>query len=124
MRRRGAQASAAATDAPGTLPAGLHEGGDDGLHLVGRDRETDAVGGNAGGGVKRRERGDADELALQVDERAAAVARIDGGAGLDHPGQRVGLAVYLLLALAVERAHDARSCRLLQAQWAADRQRE
>src|SRR5439155_337841 len=67
-------------------PAACHvaRGGqlaDDGLGKVDRDREPDADRAAAAA----HDRGvDADRLAARVDQRAAAVARVDGGVGLDE----------------------------------------
>ena len=50
-------------------------------HHVHRDREADAVGAE----VLREHGGvDADQLAVRVDQRAAGIAEIDGGIGLDE----------------------------------------
>ena len=49
----------------------------DGHCLVDRHRKPDVAGARADGGV------DADDLAAAVDERAAAVAEVDGRVGLD-----------------------------------------
>ncbi len=51
------------------------------FHAGDRNSETDAVGVGAGRGV------DADDFASSVDERAAGVASVDGGVGLNHVGQ-------------------------------------
>ena len=74
------------------------------LGPVARDGEADAGRRAADlriGGLERR---DADDLAAEVDEGAAAVAGVDRGAGLDGVGQGVagGLA-----DLAAEGADDA-----------------
>ena len=66
----------------------LHDSGDDALHGVRRDGEADAfdaVGNNLG-------TVDADDLAVHVDERAAGVARVDGGVGLHELDARVTVA--------------------------------
>ena len=72
---------------PGAEPRPLHRlaaalgGGDDDAHHVGGDRKADAL--RAAGA--REDRGvDADELAGHVDQRAAGIAGIDGGIGLDE----------------------------------------
>lgn len=52
-----------------------------------RDGEADTVGVGAGGGI------DADDLAGGVDERAARVAGVNGGVGLDHVAEVLGRAV-------------------------------
>ena len=77
--------------------------------------------GGGDGGV------DADHLALGVDQRAAGVARVDRGVGLQQAGDRADAAwlrVLLLLAAgldgAVLGADDARGDRALQAERAAD----
>ncbi len=49
-----------------------------------RDRETNTISFTAGGSV------DANDLAGGVDERAARVAGVDGGVGLDHVGEVLG----------------------------------
>src|SRR4029077_7243880 len=54
---------------------------------IARDRETDAGGATATLRVGRRERGDSDHTTLDVDQRAAGVARIDGRARLDDGRQ-------------------------------------
>src|SRR6056297_188389 len=58
---------------------------------------------------------DADELAAQVHQRAAGVARVDGGVGLDEV-----LVAVRIQAEAAQRTHDARGHRVLQAEGIAD----
>ena len=53
------------------------------LGVVNRNGKAHA---RAGARVALDERVDAHELAIVVDERAAGVARVDGGIGLDHVG--------------------------------------
>ena len=76
----------------------LHDSGDDVLHGVRRDGEADALDavGDDLGTV------DADDLAVHVDERAAGVARVDGGVGLHELDACVTVA-----ERAVEGADDA-----------------
>ena len=50
---------------------------------VDRDREADALGVAGGGGV------DADDLSARIEQRAAAVAGVDRGVGLDEVAQDV-----------------------------------
>ena len=50
-------------------------------HQVHRNREADAVGAEV---LRQHRRVDADQLALGVDERAAGIAEIDGGIGLNE----------------------------------------
>ncbi len=56
-------------------------------HEVAGDRESDPGGCAAALWVTGRERGDTDHLSLEVDERSAAVAGVDRGAGLDRVGE-------------------------------------
>ena len=79
---------------------------------VGGDGEADAhiaAGGGENGGV------DADQLAVEIDQRAAGVARVNGGVGLNE----------VLVALdaqagAAQRRHDAGGHRLPEAEGVAD----
>ena len=67
---------------PGTHDLALVEGGaEHGAHHAGGDREADTAG-VAGTGVDRRV--DADDLAREGNERAARIAGIDGGVGLQE----------------------------------------
>ena len=52
--------------------------GEDGLDRVGVEGEGDALGAVAQGDV------DADQLAVDVEQRAARVAGVDAGVGLDQ----------------------------------------
>src|SRR6185312_16968384 len=92
---------------------GWNKLGDDRFHLIGADRIADAVRRDVRRGIYSRECWNADELALQVDQRAAAVAGVDRCARLDHPRQRIRFAIYYLFPLAVERADYSCRCRLL-----------
>src|SRR3990172_13004082 len=69
---------------------------------VDRDREADPLGALRDGAV------DAHHLATLVDERPAAVARVDRGGGLDEAGQLLGGAGHLIANgdRAVERRDD------------------
>ena len=58
----------------------------DALRRVDRDREADAV---VAAGVALDLRVDADHLAAEVQQRAAGVAVVDRGVGLDRAGDRV-----------------------------------
>src|SRR5262245_13624188 len=65
-----------------------------GQHVVGRrgrDREADSLG------VLADRVGHSDDLAVQVDERTAGVARVDRRVGLDHAVERSGLGVDLAI---------------------------
>jgi hypothetical protein len=74
-------------------------------HDVARDREADPGRRRVAElGIQGRQGGDADDLAGQVDQGAAAVAGIDLGARLDDVGQRDGAG---LRHLPVDRADDA-----------------
>jgi hypothetical protein len=82
---------------------------------VGRDREADAL---VPAGARQDRGVDADELAVEIDQRAAGVAGVDRGVGLDE--------VLVLLdaqAGAADRADDAHGHRLADAEGIADRQR-
>ena len=59
-------------------PPVLHELGKDPLDHVDRDREADALGGMNDGRVH------ADHPALRIEQRAAAIARVERSVGLDH----------------------------------------
>ncbi len=84
---------------------------DDGLHGLGRHRKADAD--RAAGG--RDDRGvDADHFAFEIEQRAARVAAIDGGVGLDVVVIGAGIDV------AVARRHDAGGDRAAQAERVAD----
>jgi hypothetical protein len=58
---------------------------------------------------------DADELAIEGDERSARVAGVDGCVGLD-----VVLVAFLAEAAAAKRTDDARGHGLAEAEWIAD----
>ena len=81
---------------------------------VDRDREADALR------AADDRRGDADHVAVDVDERAARVAGIDRGVGLDEVG--VG-AVVLALDAPADGGDDARRDRVREAERVADRDR-
>jgi hypothetical protein len=104
------------SQAPALYFAELDELLHDGVRNDDRDREADAD--VAAGGTDDR-RVDADELALEVDERAARVARIDRGVGLDEM-----LVAFPRQAAAAERRDDARGRRLADAERVADRDHE
>src|SRR5690606_31109098 len=89
---------------------------DDLPHHVARDREADADIA-----ARRREnRGvDAFQRAVEADERAARVARVDRGVGLNEI-----LVPLDVDAAAAERADDTRGGGLPQAEWIADRDDE
>src|SRR5207244_12214498 len=76
-----------------------------------RDRKADA---GVPPGLGEDHGIDADRLASPVDQRAAAVPRIDARVRLDEPPVR------LHFDLAVEGAHDADGGRLIKAKGAAD----
>lgn len=95
--------------------------GDHLFHLVGADRIANAVRCHLRRWIDRGECRDADELALQIDQRASAVARIDRGTRLDHARQRMDVAIHQLGALAIKRADDPRGGGLLQAERTAHR---
>ena len=75
----------------------------------------------AGARVALDERVDTHELAVVVDKRAAGVARVDGGIGLDHVGVDGVAAGRAHGRGAIERRHNARGDRLLVAERRADR---
>ena len=87
----------------------------DRANRVRRDREPDA---DVGAGVAGDLRVDADHLAGRVEERAAGVAVVDRGVGLDRVVDRE---LVQRLHLAVECADDAARHGLLEAERAADR---
>ena len=66
----------------------------------------------AGARVALDERVDAHELAVVIDERAAGVARVDGGIGLDHVGIDGVAAGRAHGRGAIQRRHNARRDRL------------
>ena len=86
----------------GQAPAG-GGAGDQVRRVVDRDREAQALGAGRDGGV------DADDGAARVEQRAAAVAGVDGGVGLDQVLERRGAAGLLVLDGdgAAEAGHDA-----------------
>src|SRR6185369_8499288 len=87
----------------------------DAIHLVHGDGEANAdrgAGRAVDGGV------DADQPPRRIEKRAARVARIDRGVGLDHAAD---LALSHRVYLAVERADDARRQGLVEAEGVADR---
>src|SRR5438874_2515392 len=84
-------------------------------HGVAGYRKADAgCGASAELGVGRGEGGDADDLAGEGDERPAAIARVDGSAGLDDVRQRRSVR---LTDRAVERADDPVGDTALKAKW-------
>jgi hypothetical protein len=80
-------------------------------HAVDGDGEADPLRLAVDGG------GDADQLALDVEERAAGVARVDRGVGLDE----VGESALLVAERAADGAHHARRHRVREAEGVADR---
>ena len=75
----------------------------------------------AGARVALDERVDTHQLTVVVNERAAGVARVDGGIGLDHVGID-GVTVGRAHGRgAIQRRHDTRGDRLLVAERRADR---
>ncbi len=88
-------AELAAVHLPG-LDQLLHDRAD---HVRG-DREADA---DVAAGLRQDHRIDADQVAVEPDQRAAGIARIDRGIGLDEVLEAVAAD-----ARAAERAHDAR----------------
>src|SRR6185437_2835791 len=78
------------------------------LHAVGGDCEAYAVRSAPAVRVHRAKRWQADQLAAQVDQRAAAVAGIDRRAGLDQPGELLRRTLWAFAGRAVERADDAK----------------
>ena len=89
---------------------------DHGTHQVGRDGEADA-----GGAARRRDDHavDADQLAVHVDQRAAGIARIDRGVGLDEI-----LVLRLVAGHMGEGRDDAAGHRLADAEGVADGQHQ
>ena len=75
----------------------------------------------AGARVALDERVDTHELAVVVDKRAAGVARVDGGIGLDHVGVDGVAAGRAHGRGAIERRDDTRGDRLLVAERRTDR---
>ena len=97
----------------GHAPLGLQRR-DDGLHEVARYREADAFGSAA----LRQDHGvDADQPAGGVDQRAARIAGVDGGVGLNEVVDRLG-------SPADDRADDALRHRLADAERIADREHD
>ena len=104
--------------------AGRAQLGDDALDRVGRDREADAdVAGLAAGAARAGGldlRVDADHLAGGVEQRAAGVAGVDRGVGLDDVVDREAVGRG---DLALQRADDADRERAVEAERVADRVR-
>ena len=88
------------------------------LGVVNRNGKAHA---RAGARVALDERVDTHKLAIVVDERAAGVARVDGGIGLDHVGIDGVTAGRAHGRGAIQRRHNARGDRLLVAERRADR---
>ena len=82
------------------------------LDNVGRYCEADASSRPAHLGILSGQGRHADHLALEVDQRTARVARVDGRAGLDRGRQRDAAG---LGELASERGHDPFGDRALEA---------
>jgi hypothetical protein len=91
----------------------------DAVGQVHRDREAEAD--VAGHRAARVEAGgvDADQLAVEVDQRAAGIARVDAGIGLDEV-----LVAGTRQVVAADRGDDARGHRLAHAERIADRDHE
>src|SRR5690606_33310341 len=85
---------------------------DDRLGLLGRNREADADIA-AGGRVDRRV--DADDVAVEIEHRAARIAEIDRGIGLDIAVVRAGAGI------AMDRRDDTGGHRPAEAERIADR---
>ena len=79
---------------------------------VDRNREADA---DVAAGAREDGRGEADQFAPQVDQRAAGIAGIDGGIGLDEVLEAV-----LIETAAAETADDAGGHRIAQPEGIAD----
>ena len=63
----------------------VNEIGDNAHHVINGDGEADALDGRAGiGGAGILGSGDADDLAVHVEQRAAGVTGVDGRVGLQH----------------------------------------
>ena len=88
------------------------------LGVVNRNGKTHA---RAGARVALDKRVDTHKLAIVVDERAAGVARIDGGIGLDHVGVDGIAAGRAHGRGAIQRRNDARGDGLLVAKRRTDR---
>ena len=88
------------------------------LGVVDRNGKTHA---RAGARVALDERVDTHELAVVVDKRAAGVARVDGGIGLDHVGVDGVTTGGAHGRGAIQRRHDTRGDRLLVAERRTDR---
>ena len=82
-----------------------------GFRRIDGDGEADVLGGDAGLGLGGDERIDADDVAVDIAERAAGVAGVDGRVGLDEPEEEgAGLirrAAGGLLGRPAEGADDA-----------------
>ena len=92
--------------------SGAHHLGGDPLHVVDRQGEADPLGPGPDGDV------DADQLAVDVDQRPARVARVDAGVGLDQ------VAVDLLVGeghVPLQGADDPDGDGVLVAEGVADR---
>ena len=87
------------------------------LGVVNRNGKAHA---RAGARVALDERVDTHQLAIVVDERAAGVARVDGGIGLDHVGIDGVTAGRAHGRGAIQRRDDARGDRLLVAERRTD----
>ena len=86
-----------------------------GDHRLGQARGDGEAKADAAAG-RREDRGvDADDLAVHVEQRAARVAAVDGGVGLDVVVERTGVDV------AAARRHDAGGHGAAQAERIADR---
>ena len=88
------------------------------LGVVNRNGKAHA---RAGARIALDERVDAHELAVVVDKRAAGVARVDGGIGLDHVGVDSVAAGRAHGRGAIQRRHNARRDRLFVTEGRANR---
>ncbi len=79
----------------------------DAARQVARDREPDSF---ASAGLGQDERVDAHDPAIGVDQRASAIARVDGRVGLDIADR------IIRFELASDRAHDPETHRILKSQ--------
>src|SRR5947209_6626110 len=93
----------------------LDEIGNDAINDIDGDSEADARAG-----TRRREdrRVDADQPSRRIQQRAARIAGIDRGVGLDHVGDLTAAAGW---QPALERADDAAGQRLIEPEGIADR---
>ena len=112
--RGGASEEETPSHARSILPSSFEPRDD---RLDGVDRHGEADAGVAAAAVGGDLRVDADDAALGVEQRAAGVAGVDRGVGLDHAGDREAVG---RLDVAVERGDDAAGDGALEAERAAD----